>query len=74
MMAPVFEKLSGEFEGKMKFAKLNTDEEGDLSQKFDIMGIPALVVFSKGSEVDRIVGFAPETELRKKIESSLGKI
>ena len=74
MMAPVFEKLSGEFEGKVKFAKMNTDEQGELSQKFDIMGIPALVMFNKGQEVDRIVGFAPEVELKRKIEASLEKV
>ena len=74
MMAPVFEKLSAEYEGKVKFAKVNTDDQGDLSMKFNIMGIPALLMFNKGTEIDRIVGFAPEGELKRKIESSLGKI
>lgn len=67
MMAPVFEKLSGEYDGKVKFCKLNTDEEPELASLFDIQGIPSLIIVSKGKEVGRIVGFAPEPALKEKI-------
>jgi len=74
MMAPVFEKLADEYKNKLKFAKLNTDEEPQISQENAIRGIPCLVLFNKGQEVDRIVGALPEEQLRSKIDLILAKI
>lgn len=71
MMAPVFENLSGEYEGKLKFCKLNTDEYPELSSEFGIQGIPALVIISDGKEIGRIVGFSSETVLKNKINQIL---
>ena len=67
MMKPVFEKISKEYEGKLKFAKVNTEESPELAQKFAIQGIPCLVIAKKGKEVDRIVGFMSEAALKQKI-------
>jgi thioredoxin 1 len=67
MMAPVFEKLSKEYEGKLKFCKINTDENQELSMEFEIQGIPALVIVKGNKELKRIVGFNPEDSLRKQI-------
>ena len=74
MMAPVFEELSNEYEGKLKFAKLNTEQDPMTPQQFGIMGIPTLVVVKNGKEVDRIVGYAPKEVLKQKIEAILLKI
>ncbi len=74
MMGPVFEELSKEFEGKLKFAKLNTDEEQELSTKYSITGIPCLIITKKGEEIDRIVGFGGKEELKQKIDHILKKI
>lgn len=74
MMGPVFEELSKEYSGKLKFAKLDTDEYGDLASEFEIQGIPSLLVLNKGKEVDRIVGFAPKTVLKSKIDAIMSKI
>lgn len=71
MMKPVFEELSLMYEGKLKFVKINVDEEQELGSKFNIMGIPALVVFNNSQEVDRIVGFLPKDALKQKIDSIL---
>lgn len=71
MMAPVFVKLSKEFEGKMKFGKVDTQTESELSGQFEIMGIPCLIVFKDGKEIDRIVGLMPEDALREKLNSYL---
>ena len=68
MMAPVVEKLSNEYTGKLKFCKLNTDEAQEIASSFEIQGIPALVVVSNGKELGRIVGFVPESTLKKKID------
>ncbi|MBD3313039.1 thioredoxin [Candidatus Woesearchaeota archaeon] len=72
MMGPVFEELSNDYEGKVKFAKINVDEEPDLAGRFAVQGIPSLVVVKDGNEVDRIVGFAPKEALKDKIDSILG--
>lgn len=69
MMAPVFEKLSQEYKGKLKFVKVNVDENQDLSSNFEVQGIPALIITKKGKEIDRIVGFAPEQAIKEKIDS-----
>jgi len=67
MMAPIFEKLSKEFNGKIKFVKINTDENQELAGSFDIRGIPCLVVIEKGKEIDRIVGLLGESSLKERI-------
>lgn len=72
MMGPVFEELSGDYEGKLKFAKLNTDDEQELASQFAIQGIPTLIVSDKGNELGRIVGFAPKETLKAKIDSVVG--
>ena len=73
MMAPIYEKLSGSYEGKLKFTKLNTEEYPDIASEFGIQGIPSLSVMVKNKEVDRIVGFAPEPLLKQKIDAALAK-
>jgi thioredoxin 1 len=74
MMKPVFEKISKEYEGKLKFAKVNTENSPELAEKFDIQGIPCLVIAKKGKEVDRIVGFMSEESLKQKINEILKEI
>lgn len=74
MMAPVFEKLGTEFEGTIKFVKINTDEYPQLAAQFGVQGIPTLIVANKGVEVDRHVGFAPEPALKQRIEEIVTKI
>ena|SRR3989338_3326632 len=74
MMAPVFEELSGEYKGKLKFTKLSTEDYPDLASEHQITGIPCLVVFNKGEEVDRIIGFSSKDTLRQKIDKVLGMI
>ena len=71
MMAPIFEGLSDEFKGRLNFLKLNTEEEPAVASRFNVQGIPTLMVLKKGKEVGRIVGFVPEDVLREKIEKIL---
>jgi len=65
MIAPVIEKLADKLSGQVKFAKLNTDENQQFSAKFNIMAIPTLLVFKKGAEVERIVGFSGPDHLER---------
>ncbi len=71
ILAPVFEELAGEYEGKVKFAKLNTDEARNVAQKYSIMSIPTLIVFKGGKEIERMVGALPKEALKEKIDALL---
>ncbi len=71
MMKPVFEKVSKNYEGKLKFAKLNTEIAPEIAQRFRVQGIPCLVIVENGKEIGRIVGFSNEQALKQKIDSIL---
>ncbi|MDD5311698.1 MAG: thioredoxin [Dehalococcoidia bacterium] len=72
MIAPIMDKLSGRYSGRMKFCKINVDENPASASQFQAMSIPLLVFFKDGEEVDRSVGALPESELRFKIGQVLG--
>ena len=74
VLGPTFEKVSSEYEGKLKFAKCNTEQNPDVMQTFGVRSIPCLIVFNKGEEVDRIIGNMPEDQLKEKVNEVLGKI
>ncbi|HPN32716.1 MAG TPA: thioredoxin [bacterium] len=59
MLAPVIETLAKNFEGKIKICKVNTDNAQDIAAKYKINGIPAVLVFKNGKEVENLVGFRP---------------
>ena len=69
MMAPVFEQLSGEHK-TVNFAKVNTDEEGEVAGSLGIRGIPTLIFFKDGKEVGRHVGYADKRVLEAKIKEA----
>jgi len=64
MMAPVLDELAEEMAGQVTFAKLNVDHSPDISQQYDVAGIPTLVVFAEAEEQGRLVGFAPKEHIR----------
>lgn len=74
IVGPVLERLSKEYTNKLKFTKINVDDSQEIAAKHDVRGIPCMILFSRGSEVDRIIGAFPEDALRKKIDSILLKI
>jgi len=71
MMAPVFEEISEKIgkNGKIKFGKVNIDDNSDIARKFNIMSIPCFILFKDGKEVDRIVGSVSAEQLEEKIKS-----
>ena len=73
IVSPVLEKLSKEYTGKLKFAKLNVDDNQEIAAKFDVRGIPCMIMFSNGRELDRVIGAYPESTLRGKIDIILTK-
>lgn len=70
-MAPVFERLAGEFEPLLRFAKVNTDEEPALAQYFRIQSIPTLSVIRDQREVARKAGLMTTSELRRWLYTAL---
>lgn len=68
MVAPIMEKLAKEFEGKVRIAKVNTDENQDLAQAFQIMSIPTIMAFKDGQLVFNQPGAFPEAAFRDLIQ------
>jgi thioredoxin 2 len=71
MVSPAVESVGREHAGRLKVVKLNVDEAPEISERFEIRGIPALVLVRDGAEVDRLVGAVPPGELRRWLEPHL---
>jgi len=71
MVEPVVERLAVDLAGRLKVAKINTDEEPQLGSRFEVRGIPTLILFRDGKEADRVTGAMPAPELRAWVESRL---
>ncbi|AYG57420.1 thioredoxin [Rhizobium jaguaris] len=70
MIAPALEELAVQFEGKVKVAKLNIDENPELAAQFGVRSIPTLAMFKAGEVADIKVGAAPKTALQNWISSA----
>ena len=71
MMGPIVEKLAGEYDGKALVVKVDTDEEADLAEKFEVSTIPTLVFLKNGAEFERKIGVTPEAALREVLDANL---
>jgi len=71
MLAPIIEELAKDYEGKMKVGKLDVDQNQALAQKYNVMGVPTVVIFKKGQEVKRQTGVAPKEEYAKLLDEIL---
>ena len=71
-IAPIMDELSMEFEGKVAFGKCNTDDNRRIAMQFNIDAIPAIMLFSRGQLVDRIIGAYPKDAIREKIIRRFG--
>ena len=74
MMAPIFEELSTEYTDKMQFAKMDTDINPSVPVRLGIRGIPTLIFFKDGREVNRIVGAVRREIFKKQIDSVLAGV
>jgi thioredoxin 1 len=70
-LSPIIDELAKEFEGKIVFGKLNTDENENIPMRFNISAIPTLLVFKNGEMVDRIVGAGNKDFMRAKFAKHL---
>lgn len=71
MIAPIVEELSKDYFGKMKFTKLDIDNNRQIATKFGIRSIPTLLIFKDGKVVAQIIGAVPKPTLINKIEHIL---
>ena len=71
MVAPVVEELSKEYDGKVSFVKVNTDDNQNIARKYNVMSIPTLILFKNGQPVSNMVGFRPKAELKKGLDAAL---
>ena len=71
MIAPIIETLVDKYIGKIKIAKLNTDENPEIANKFNVTGIPTLIIIENGKEAERIIGFTSERDLSNKLDKYL---
>lgn len=70
-IAPILEEIAAEYDGQLKVAKLDVDENHATAGKYGIMSIPTLLVFKDGQPVERIVGLMPKERLMDKIKPHL---
>lgn len=71
MVSPIVEELGRQYAGRLRVAKVNTDENPAHAGRLGIQGIPTLIFFKNGREVDRIVGAAPKPMLQSRVERVL---
>ena len=71
MIAPIVEELAGEFDGKVKFTKLDVDSNPKSASSYGIRGIPTMLIFNEGEPVDQVVGAVPKSVLKTRLEQAI---
>lgn len=71
MVAPIVEELAGEYAGRVKVAKVDVDDNQRLAMRYNIMSIPTLGVFRGGEMIERIVGYMPKVEMKRRLDGAL---
>jgi thioredoxin 2 len=68
LIAPIIDQLAVEMAGRVRFAKVNVDENPATAGRFNVNSIPTLLIVKSGREVDRIIGVQPAAEIRRRLE------
>ncbi len=69
-MGPVFEKMALEYDGKVKFIKVDVDKSRDLARGYGLMAVPTLMLFKNGELQDKLIGNLPEDKVKAGIEKT----
>jgi len=70
-MAPTVDALAADYAGKLTVGKLNVDDNPNTAFKFQIRGIPAVLLFKNGQVVESVIGLAPKEDLKRAIDKHL---
>ena len=70
-LGPTVDALATDYAGKVVIGKLNVDDNQDTTVKYNVRGIPALLLFKGGQVVDQVVGVAPKDDIKKVIDRHL---
>ena len=70
-LSPVLDEVATEFAGKVKFVKINTDENIKTAQDYSISGLPSLLVFKNGKALERLVGLMPKSTIISNLEKHI---
>ena len=73
MISPVIDELSGDYKGKIKFVKVNVDDNTQLATELQILSIPLLILFKDGRELTRMVGANPKDHIKREIDTALNR-
>ena len=71
MIGPAVEELAGDYEGKAVVAKLNVDENPEVTARYGVRNIPTLLVFKNGQIVDKQIGAVPKSVLNSKLKAQI---
>ena len=71
MIGPIFEELANQYGGKIKFAKVNVDENPKTPANYGVRGIPTLILFKDGKVFDQVVGAVPKSQLENVLKKAL---
>ena len=70
-LGPILDEVATEFGDKVKFVKMNTDDNLETAKNYSISGLPSLLVFKNGKAVERLVGLMPKSSIIQNIEKHL---
>ena len=70
-LSPILDEVANEFAGRVKFVKVNTDENLQTTKNYAISGLPSLLVFKDGKAVERLVGLMPKSSIISNIEKHI---
>jgi thioredoxin 1 len=70
-MSPIVDELSEKFKGKIKFGKVNVEDNQEAAKKFDVVSIPNFVLLKDGKMIDQFIGSIPAIEFEEKLQKHL---
>jgi thioredoxin 1 len=71
MISPIIDELASDFDGKVKFGKVNVDEAQELAAQYGIRAVPTILIFHGGEVVDQLVGLRSKRDLKISLEKYL---
>ncbi len=71
ILSPIVEELASEYQGKVRFAKMNVDHCREVPFKFNIRSIPTLILFKDGKKVNQLIGTQPKEKIKMMLNSVL---